>query len=497
MALPNVNETVLDGQLAAANFIAGQTPMIVGCSSIGTAATCKAYAGNMQAQILTDWGYGPMPQQAARLSSKGIAVAVCRTASTTAGACSAVTPFATGASVVTVTVATAFDTYRVRLLVVTGGTVGITGIVFQISLDGGETYGAIVRLGTATTYAIPNTGITLSFTSASMVAGEFVSFTTTEPKWAAGDLSTALDAIAANGIPWDFLGIVGSMNATESATLKTWLTAQETAKRPTRAIVETVRMAASAAWTPAADATWQAVLIADWATQTTKRTCIGAGDARWVSTIDNSVYLRPLSWFAVEMASLFDPARYELGRVKDDGHSTGPIDGSLFDPNGNPIGHNETNYPGLYEPAIASIGFMVARTYPEKGRSVYIAKAKLFSPQGSDFVSFRLGRVMDLAEITMNAYFINEIQETPPVNPNGTILTTYAEALEAEAESELDRVLIVPQRAAGRKVSIHRNENLLAGPFKNTVNVDIRIQPTPTTDFVNLTLSFTPSLATA
>jgi hypothetical protein len=497
MALPNVNETVLDGQLASANFIAGQTPMIVGCSSIGTAATVKGYAGNQAAQIVTDWGYGPMPQQAARLSAKGIAVTVCRTAGTTAGACSAVSAFATGTSVVTTSVATAFDTSRMKMLVVAGGTIGVAGIAVQFSFDGGETYGAIVRLGTATTYAIPNTGVTLAFAAGTFVTGESVTFTTTEPKWNGSDLSAALTAVADTGLPWDFLHVVGSMNATEAATLKTWLTGLETAKKPTRAIVETVRIAASAAWSAAADATWQAVLIADWATFTSKRMCAGAGDLRWVSAIDNSVYLRPLAWLGCEMASLFDPARYELGRVKDDGHNTGALDASLYDTNGNVIAHNELNYPGLYEPAIAAIGFMVTRTYPEKGRAAYIAKAKLLSPAGSDFQSFRLGRVMDIAELAMNAFFINEIQETPPVNANGTILTTYAEALELQAQQILAQQLVNPGRANATTVSIHRNENLLSGPFKGIVNVDIRVQPTPTTDFVNITLSFTPTLPSA
>jgi len=496
MALPSVNETVLDGQLATANFIAGQTPIIIGCSSTGTAATVKAYAGNQPAAIIADWGYGPMPQQAARLSSKGIAVAVCRTASTTAGAQTAVTFTGTGTSVVTTT-GNSFDTYRVQFLVVTGGTIGVAGISFQISLDGGETFGAITRLGTANTYAIPNTGITLNFGAGTLVAADLAKFSATEPKWAAGtDLLNALTAASNSAIPWDFPHIVGSMNATESATLVTWLTGLETAKRFTRAIVETVRMASSALWSSANDATWQAVLISDWATQTSKRIMVCAGDVRWVSAVDGSVYLRPVGWLACEMASLFDNARYELGRVKDDGHNTGALDASLYDPLGNAVGHNEVFFPGLYEPAISSIGFTVARTYPQKGKAVYLSKAKLFSPATSDFTTFRLGRVMDIACSALNVFFVTEIQETPPVNPNGTILTTYAEALELQALSILNQQLLAPGRAAGATVSIHRNENLLSGTYKGIVNVDVRIQPTPTTDFVNLTLSFSATLPT-
>lgn len=500
MSLPSVNNTVLDGQLATVPFKAGQTPIIIGASSAGTVNTVKAYAGNQENQIVTDWGYGPMPQQAARLSAKGIAVAVCKSTASTAGAQSAVTTGATNTSTSAVTTTgNAFDTYHhVVVQVVTGCTIGVAGGSIKVSFDNSETF-AIPQtaLGTGNTFAIANTGISLAFAAGTLVAGDTFTFTTTEPKWSATDLNNALTAASASGIPWDFPHIVGSMNSTEAATLKTWLTGLETSKRFTRAFAETVRMASSADWSSANDATWQAVLIADYATFTSKRIAIGAGDVRWVSAIDQSVYLRPVAWLACEMAGSFDPARYELGRVKDDGAGTGALDCSLFDPNGNAIGHNEMNFPGLYEPLIAAIGFMVARTIPSKGKAVYLAKAKLFSPVGSDFQTFRLGRVMDIAETSTNDFLTNEIQETPPVTTAGTILPTYAEKLEMQGQQRLDADLLTPFRASATTFSVHRNENLLSGPNKGTVNVDVRIIPRPTVDTVGVVLGFTASLPTA
>ena len=105
------------------------------------------------------------------------------------------------------------------LSVITGGTVGTDQIVLGLSLDGGVTTKR-VRLGTATSYAIPFVGVTVSFAGGTLVAGETVhTWHGTAPKsdstgWAAafaalgagtksfrsvilcGDLSTDTEAAA-------------------------------------------------------------------------------------------------------------------------------------------------------------------------------------------------------------------------------------------------------------------------------------------------------------
>lgn len=497
MPLGGVTNHILDGQLGTVALKPGRTPIVCGVSSAGTANTCKLYAGNQQAQIITDYGYGPMVQMACRLSAKGLAVAVCKSAQTTAGVAGAVTASVPGGgtSVVSVTGAP-LDSYRAKMRVVGGGTIASATpvISIQVSLDNGETWQAVQRLGTANTYVIPNTGLTLNFAAGTLVAGDSYTFrTTTEPKWSATDMGTAIDAIGVSGIPFDFGHIVGSCTATEAATIKTKLDGWASLKRFKRFFIETVRIASQADWTVAADATWQAVLVADWATFTSKRLAIGAGDLRTVSAVDESVYMRPLAWHACERAASVDSARYELGRVKDDGAGTGPLDASLYDPNGNIVGHNELEYPGLDEPAIAALGFMTATTVPSKGRAVYIEEAKLFSQQGSDFSTWRLGRVIDMAEDTLNEFFADEIEETPPVNRDGTIQTAYGDFLEAEAEERLDEDLVKPGRLVDRIVKVDRSVNLLQ---TKTDVVKASLLPFGESKYIDLTIGFTASLPT-
>lgn len=59
------------------------------------------------------------------------------------------------------------------LTVLSGGTVGTDQIMLSLSLDGGTTY-KTVRLGTASSYTIPNVGLVLGFAAGTLVTGDTV-----------------------------------------------------------------------------------------------------------------------------------------------------------------------------------------------------------------------------------------------------------------------------------------------------------------------------------
>lgn len=64
------------------------------------------------------------------------------------------------------------DEEDIVVKVVNGGTVGVNGITIKTSRDGGDTWGGTIRLGTATAYAIPRTGLTVAFGAGTLVAGD-------------------------------------------------------------------------------------------------------------------------------------------------------------------------------------------------------------------------------------------------------------------------------------------------------------------------------------
>lgn len=80
--------------------------------------------------------------------------------------------------------------------VVNGGIVGTDQITGTLSLDGGRTEKNI-RLGTATSYAIPYVGITISFTAGTLIAEDVYTFRSTAPMWDQAGLQAAREALGA------------------------------------------------------------------------------------------------------------------------------------------------------------------------------------------------------------------------------------------------------------------------------------------------------------
>ncbi len=105
----------------------------------------------------------------------------------------------TGTSVVSWS-GTPVDRESLRVVVVTGGTVGTAGIVIKVSRDGGRVYGPNVRLGTATSYVIPATGVTVAFAAGTLVAGDFATAECYPPASDGAGLTAARVALAAQSV---------------------------------------------------------------------------------------------------------------------------------------------------------------------------------------------------------------------------------------------------------------------------------------------------------
>jgi hypothetical protein len=69
----------------------------------------------------------------------------------------------------------------VALRVVAGGTIGVAGITYEYSVDGGLTWSTAAALGTAAFVTIPGTGVRIDFSAGTLLAGDRVAFTTTAP----------------------------------------------------------------------------------------------------------------------------------------------------------------------------------------------------------------------------------------------------------------------------------------------------------------------------
>ena len=174
----------------------GELVCILSCMQSGTAAQVARYTN--VADILSAYGYGEGLELAAHyVEQVKKPVLFAKIATATAGAVGAVDQESvTGTSVVTFT-GTPLDDEEIVVEVLTGGTIGTAGIEIRCSRDGGVTWGGTIRLGTATSYLIPDSGVTVNFAAGTLVAEDFATAACSAPRWDSTGLAACFDAIAA------------------------------------------------------------------------------------------------------------------------------------------------------------------------------------------------------------------------------------------------------------------------------------------------------------
>lgn len=174
--------------------VQGDLVFILSCTEKGTAAQPGLYA-NSQA-ILDTFGWSEGLELAAHdLEQRGTELGFCKIATVTAGSIkNADVKGVTGTSAVTFT-GTPFDEEYIFVECVTGGTIATAGIEIRYTRDGGVTWSGNVRLGTATSYVIPNSGITVNFAAGTLVAKDIAKAYCAPPKWDAASLQAAFTAL--------------------------------------------------------------------------------------------------------------------------------------------------------------------------------------------------------------------------------------------------------------------------------------------------------------
>ena len=127
------------------------------------------------------FGGGPLVGAAAKAIKMGLRVLAVRTSATSVSAFGAVSrTVGSGTSVVTVDAGSATDINAVvEVLIHTGGTIGTAGITYQVSINGGLTFGAITALAAATSIvvALGAHNLTLELATGNLVSGELITVT--------------------------------------------------------------------------------------------------------------------------------------------------------------------------------------------------------------------------------------------------------------------------------------------------------------------------------
>ena len=466
-----VEITILDNA-GAANIVtaAPSVVAIFGASSTGTVNT--PISTRSISTLTSTFGYGPLVELGALLIASGATVIATRV--TSSAGSSTVPTGESGASAMTVS-GNPNDMYFAQVNIISGGTVGGVGATmkFQVSLDAGRTFGPVITQDIATaptTYVIPQTGLTLSFSAGTVVAGDQIKFSTTEPIVTAGNVVTAITALA-NSVyaqsGWGSMivhGPASSANgfaAADAATIQAYLDTMATNQLFDRVIVNARDAIYPTAWGGAGetDTVYTNALVANAASRNAKRVCFGAGYYNIPSGIANSVagtprYRRPGSW-AIQARKVAVAVQTLSSRVKD-----GPLSAIIVDTTSDPtdgfVYHDERINPGL-----DAVGYASFWTRLQQGSGFFVRSENLFSPPSSDFDLFAVGQCFDNFCSTLVQYFTASIDESVRTNANGTIYENDAQQLESGALAAVAAAMPGQYQAANTSVVIDRSYNVM------------------------------------
>jgi hypothetical protein len=441
--LPSVRITRQDGNTGVVAPSLSGVLAIIAFSALGVANQCATFTRPTDA--FGAKGVGPLVECGAYyMQNAGKPVLLITPTCTTTGAYGAVTFTGTGTSVVTgdATVKP-FDDYDAVVQVVAGGTIGVTGITYRYSLDGGVTWSPITALATATTVTLnvpvlnTSSGVKFDLAAGTLVAGDQWTCSTTRPQMTNGDLVTALEALRTTNLPWDEVLVDGDATATTIATLDAWLAGLE----PT-GVYKFGRVNSRHKTLPAptgeSEATFATAMATAYNGSASIRVDVAAdyGDLLG-SPLTGLVQRRPnqlaLATRAMSFSVGVDPAEVKNGPLPQ---------WRLTDSSGNPKWHDENYFPGLDDLRLSTL-----RTIPGK-IGVYVTNARVLSSPGSDYVYDQHARCMNVACAQAFALLTDELssgvrkQDPDPNTGLIYILEDDAAAIEEHVNPQIEQTLL-------------------------------------------------------
>jgi hypothetical protein len=447
MTLPAVIITQIDGGLGVQAPAGGNLLAVVGPSSSGPLLVPSTYA--RPKDIQTAFGSGPLVEEGCLWAQRyGRPILAVRTASDTPGSYAAVVVTGvTGTSVPTAGAAVPVDDYDAYVKVVTGGTIGVAGITYQWSLDGGRTLSAVTALGVANSITIPNSGVQIALGAGTLIAGDVIQVSTSQPVSSAAHIANAMSALAASNVPWEFVQFATPLDGAAFDAIETSFAAlfaagkyrswQGSFRRPNVGETE-------AAYKTAFDAAFGA--------RTTIVGSVYAGDAKVASAVSGRLYrMRTIAAVGPLQASVSEEIN-----IADIG--LGPLSGvQISDDNGNPENHDESANPGLDDSRAGTLRSWSNRV------GVFVTRPRILCPVGSDFTIVPYRRVMNLFLTTLFLYLQERLMKPIRVSKKtGLILESEAVEIEKGALARLRPVLLAKPKASGIQFGVSRADDLLA-----------------------------------
>lgn len=469
MAQPYLKETATDGALGLVAGDALKVFAIIGLCSALTANTVAAIT-SLQA-LRSAAGYGPAVEQAAQVLTEceGGATVLLVCPSSSAGSLTAGVQVGSGLGTVANSSSAPNDDYDLVIKILTAGAVATA--TFAYSLDGGRTYST--EIATAATYAIPNTGITVAFSSGpgNFVSGDLYPFEAKGPSFSVGQFNTAFDALVADGTEFSLLHVVGI--PADTSTMASVAAAVQS-KLDTVALDRHVQ--ARGVIDGPEGVSNSALKTAVAGIAASPRVVVGADFCALTSVLTSRVEKRPASWplFARACKASISTALHAT-----DPNDSGPLPrvGPLKSRAGDAVTysyHDETTATTkLDDGRIACL-----RTWPGQA-GVYINRARTLAALTSDFTELHRGRVLDEAMRQGYRYMFPLVGSKQGVNRlDGKIAERDAKGIELGGRSVLVKALVNEGHADDVEFIVVRSDNVLAsGLLKYRVRVLPKFHP--------------------
>jgi hypothetical protein len=474
MTQPKIVVTELDGSLGILPPAGSSVLAMVGVASAGAIATPATYA--RVKDVVAAFGSGPMVEAAAHYIERyGLPVLLSRATASTASSFGTIdVTGVTGTSVVTKdAAATCDDDYEAYLIVITGGTIGVSGITYQESLDNGRTLSPVKALGTANTLTITGSGgVAFDFAAGTLVAGDVVRLRCVAPNFDSTSLGVAIEAVKNSVVSWECLEICGPLDATMFDTVETKFASLFTAGKY-RSWYGNCRLPTVGE----SEATYLTAMTAIFSAKSSSYGALGFGSCKLTSSVSGRKYKRPICMaFAAREAAQsqeINSADINLGSL---------VGVSIADANGNPDEHDESINPGADDAR-----FVTLRTW-DGIAGVYVNRPRVFSAAGSDFDITPKRRVLNLAHAALRSFFIRRLNAPIIVDSTtGFILESEALEIEAGAEAAMRSVLLATPKASGIQFSLSRTDNLLS---TKTLTGSARVIPLAYPETINLDVGF-------
>jgi hypothetical protein len=373
----------------------------------------------------------------------------------------------------------AWDDFFVQWTFLNVGTIGTTGLQFTLSGDANRNTGPALALGTALSYTIPNTGITIDFTTAQTVkAGDTIRFATIGPQFSDANINTALLAIQAS--PYANAGwtggtwVVGRSAGSDVTTVSGYVETLANGYLFTRGIYDARDAKVPLMWggPGETETAWLTAIEADFAAVGQRRACVNGGYYNIPSptsaqspAIPTISYRRGLAWAIAPRVVGLPPERNE-GAVIDGPLATIVV--SAGDPTDGFVYHDEYTNPSLL-----AARFSCATTRRPNFPGYYCLEPSLMSPAGSQFGILPQGLVIDKA----SSLFVQELQlqinSDVRTNPNGTIYENDAKNIEQFVNAPIEANMVNSLEISGNLVVVDRMNNVLA---TNNLNVSDTVQ---------------------